>query len=355
MSVLQLSASAALCLWVITSFAQPTKASEQREQLALISEFARSLCDDVQAKGRTQAWDVSGAAKAKLSGVVKKLADAGAEGAVKYNSAEYEGLLQADVAKAIGDQVNCRLEIFRGLKGSLIDGRPKVEQPSPARRKTGLTEILDPVLGIGQFTLGMSKNDFVRKVGKANVDTEGQDDPKVTIEHVRFNDNPLYYKFIFRSNKLSEIEVIGMIFYSDDRKLASPNSLDKAEMENQYARYRGLADAIEATVGKNYKSAILYRPRSDRTATRNPSTYVYEANSYATYIHSSGQSILIINELDKTSTRELKITADNLFSAANTTKVDYHLRIIIFPEQKIALQNFAHMVDEMKSYGYEDL
>lgn len=67
---------------------------KQKEALNLIVTTAKELCDNVPLSGGTEGVQLTGEAKAKVSGIVKKLADLGLEGAVKYESNEYEGVLQ---------------------------------------------------------------------------------------------------------------------------------------------------------------------------------------------------------------------------------------------------------------------
>jgi hypothetical protein len=99
------------------------------QSLAIIENFAASLCGSVEAKGKTQAWDASVAAKAGLSGVVKQVADLGASAATKYTQSSYEGVLQSDIGKIIENEQDCRFKVFDALKNKLIPDAPPAPIP----------------------------------------------------------------------------------------------------------------------------------------------------------------------------------------------------------------------------------
>lgn len=111
-----------ICATVLpnSSLAQPDFDTNQRA-LDMIRDFAEGLCDTVQTKGNSQYISLSGTAKTELRGVIKKVADLGIQGAAKYQSADYEGVLQADLAKLLSNQTTCKLEVWRDLKDKLID------------------------------------------------------------------------------------------------------------------------------------------------------------------------------------------------------------------------------------------
>ncbi|MBK5351759.1 hypothetical protein JFU37_04425 [Pseudomonas sp. TH41] len=93
---------------------------KQKEALLTIRDFATSICDSVKAQGKATAWEGSTGAKAKLGGVVKIISDLGVEGAEKYKSSEYEGVLQTDLSKVLTEQGSCRHSVFVELKDKLI-------------------------------------------------------------------------------------------------------------------------------------------------------------------------------------------------------------------------------------------
>jgi hypothetical protein len=70
------------------------------------------------------------AAKAELSEVLKKVAELGIEGAAKYQTVEYQGVLQKDLARALRSYTDCKIEVWRGLKDKLLPDVPAPEPPS---------------------------------------------------------------------------------------------------------------------------------------------------------------------------------------------------------------------------------
>jgi hypothetical protein len=101
------------------SFGQAT-IDTQKKALDSIAEFAERMCTSIPFKGDSTTVELSGQAKAELSRLLKKIADAGLGGAVKYQSSEYEGVLQKDLASAIKSSQDCRISIFKELNISFF-------------------------------------------------------------------------------------------------------------------------------------------------------------------------------------------------------------------------------------------
>ena len=119
---------------VAPCFAQSTQGDDakrvaQAQALEIIANFAGRLCAAPESKGADQTLELSGTAKADLTNVLKKVADLGIEGAVQFNLAEYQGVLQRDLPKLLEDASKCRLEVWRDLKDRLLPTSPS--QPSP--------------------------------------------------------------------------------------------------------------------------------------------------------------------------------------------------------------------------------
>lgn len=115
-----------LLLLVPSSLSAADLATTQ-QALTLIAEFAERLCQSPELRGATQGVDLSGKAKAELSGIINKIAKLGLEGAAKYQTNQYQGLLQKDLANALKDSTNCRLKVWEDLKDKLI---PPAAKPS---------------------------------------------------------------------------------------------------------------------------------------------------------------------------------------------------------------------------------
>ncbi|MFZ2652677.1 MAG: hypothetical protein WA210_21460 [Burkholderiaceae bacterium] len=131
-----------------------------QKALDMIRDFATKLCDSVPPQGRLQDVDLSGKAKAELKGVVKRIADLGIEGAAKYRTSEYEGVLQADLAKLLANQSTCKLEVWRDLKDKLIPSSSgsSTTNSASALPSTGPSNSelisIDAALGIGAKSSG---------------------------------------------------------------------------------------------------------------------------------------------------------------------------------------------------------
>ena len=93
---------------------------EAEKILKLISDFAEQLCPKVPLQGRENTFEISGQAKAELTGLLKKLSDLGFQGAAKYRQAEFEGFLQKDLLAATRDSTECKLKVTTLLSTKLL-------------------------------------------------------------------------------------------------------------------------------------------------------------------------------------------------------------------------------------------
>lgn len=110
----------------------------QVKALEVIRQFAAETCTSVAQEGSSQSTELSGKAKAKLGGVVGKLADLGFDGGGTYKSESYTGVLQRDLAAAIKHSADCRLEVLRLLQSKLLlpartDDRTPAYDPNSGR------------------------------------------------------------------------------------------------------------------------------------------------------------------------------------------------------------------------------
>jgi hypothetical protein len=64
--------------------------------------------------------------------MLKKIANLGIEGAAKYQTSDWQGVLQRDLAEQLNRSRNCKLEVFKDLKDRLLAGDQKIHsQTSP--------------------------------------------------------------------------------------------------------------------------------------------------------------------------------------------------------------------------------
>lgn len=95
---------------------------DKEKALNIIADFAERLCRDIPLRGEGKTLELTGKAKAELNGLLKKVANLGVEGAVTYQDKTYNGLLQKDLVKALKASTDCRLEVWRDLKGKIVEG-----------------------------------------------------------------------------------------------------------------------------------------------------------------------------------------------------------------------------------------
>jgi hypothetical protein len=106
---------------------------DNQKALNMIADFSDRLCKDIPLQGHGDNLDLSGSAKAELNGIIKKLANLGVDGAIKYQNTDYEGLLQKDLVSALKDSTNCRLQIWNDLKDKLVSSSAPNIDSSKAR------------------------------------------------------------------------------------------------------------------------------------------------------------------------------------------------------------------------------
>lgn len=125
-----------LLLFSASSFAHAEDLATTKQALHLISDFADDFCKTPPLEGGTKDVTLSLGAKTELNRILKKVANLGVEGAAKYQSEHYNGLLQKDLVNALKDSSNCRLEIWRDLKDKLLAKKPKSAPPGKAKAAT---------------------------------------------------------------------------------------------------------------------------------------------------------------------------------------------------------------------------
>jgi len=81
-----------------------------------------------------QHFALSGDAKAKVGGIIGRIANLGISGASEYKTEHSSGVLQADLASAIHNGNDCRLDVFKTLERDLIGGAGSARQSSNRSR-----------------------------------------------------------------------------------------------------------------------------------------------------------------------------------------------------------------------------
>lgn len=92
----------------------------QKAALKVVADFADRICNEIPLVGESGKLELTGKAKVELNKLVKKIVDAGIDGAIKYQSSEYSNVLQTDLAKTIYDNSQCKKDVWDDLKSKLI-------------------------------------------------------------------------------------------------------------------------------------------------------------------------------------------------------------------------------------------
>jgi hypothetical protein len=92
-----------------------------QKRLSLIYDAADHICGVVKAEGNSLA--AKGEVRAQLSGLIAKLADVG--GSAGLDKESYTGVLQADAAKSIAHNEDCRQNIYNSLQPVLLTPGPR--------------------------------------------------------------------------------------------------------------------------------------------------------------------------------------------------------------------------------------
>ena len=154
-----------LLSFLVTIFASSyTKAAStiNQEALNMVADFADRICKNIPLEGTGSDLELSGNAKAELSGLINKIAELGIEGATKYKSLEYQGLLQKDLVTVLKASTECKLEVFKNLKDGLFIPHPitppesisqdAVPTPRPSKRDPVPVPVPKPSKQISQIT-----------------------------------------------------------------------------------------------------------------------------------------------------------------------------------------------------------
>lgn len=130
--------------------AAQTDIESTRRALAIIDEFARSMCADPDLKGSTTTASANAKASAGVSKLVKSLADAKVDLSADLKRESFQGLLRTDLLDATKNATNCRLTIFNDLKERVLPRKPSatVSQPfpkPPTERNIAQAQVQSPV------------------------------------------------------------------------------------------------------------------------------------------------------------------------------------------------------------------
>jgi len=84
--------------------------------LGMIADFATEICNDIPLSGSKESIQLSGKAQASLSKLLKKVANVGVDGTVKYDLSEYEGVLQEQLVTTLENNSDCKMVIWKDFQ-----------------------------------------------------------------------------------------------------------------------------------------------------------------------------------------------------------------------------------------------
>lgn len=90
------------------------------ENAVLIQEMLTAVCGNFQTSGEGTDFAIKGDASVQLSGLLKKLTDAGIQGAAEFNSDNYVGVLRSEVGTQLNSVRECKERVWKDLSPLLI-------------------------------------------------------------------------------------------------------------------------------------------------------------------------------------------------------------------------------------------
>jgi hypothetical protein len=120
MVMLRSGALIAFIVIAATAEAYSQSSEAQTKALGLITKTADDICSIVNHAGSSQSLKVKGDVKAQLSGLIRRLVDAGISGAADFSTDQYEGVIRADLAATIQHNAECKLKVFNTLQEKML-------------------------------------------------------------------------------------------------------------------------------------------------------------------------------------------------------------------------------------------
>lgn len=102
--------------------------ASQREALQIIKDTAKTTCDEVGQSGSETQSSIAGKLGAQLPGLSKKLLDLGVAGAARLQTENYQGVVREQLAEAMKQSSECRLEVLKTLVGIVLLPPPAAQQ-----------------------------------------------------------------------------------------------------------------------------------------------------------------------------------------------------------------------------------
>lgn len=112
----------------------------QKEAVELLLFAADGICQTVPAVESKTSFQLSGDAKATISKLLKRLADLGVSGAVKYQNEQTTGVLQEQLAETIAKSNDCKRDVLHTLKGMIPVVEPTGSHQRSRKQRSTITQ-----------------------------------------------------------------------------------------------------------------------------------------------------------------------------------------------------------------------
>lgn len=102
--------------------------ANQTAALEVIKKAASNICYTVSQEGSRSNIQLSGEARAELNSAISKVIYLGIKGAGQYESEQYNGVLQEELAATLKSSIDCKLDMFNKLVNKMLGWRPPASQ-----------------------------------------------------------------------------------------------------------------------------------------------------------------------------------------------------------------------------------
>ena len=123
----------------ISPLAYGQDSAQKEKALAEITKAADDFCQSVPIEQTSSGSELNAQGKAQLRGLASKIADLGVAGSAQNSTTQSRGVLQKDLATAINDRNNCKINVLKILSPAFLGntasntalGQQSEKPPSP--------------------------------------------------------------------------------------------------------------------------------------------------------------------------------------------------------------------------------
>ncbi len=116
--------AAAMGLSSISPLAYGQDSAQKEKALAEITKAADDFCQSVPIEQTSSGSELNAQGKAQLRGLASKIADLGVAGSTQNSTNQSRGVLQKDLATAINDHNNCKINVLKILSPAFLGNTP---------------------------------------------------------------------------------------------------------------------------------------------------------------------------------------------------------------------------------------